>query len=106
MLYALAARHGIGDLRGVGNRHHPAPRAGWRGRRKVQADYDAFWLSAGGVADARGMFRLPPCEAERLESEVESRKRAEFRRRERLRAEADRLLLDALDPAPPLLAVA
>lgn len=101
MLYAFAAHYGIVDLRGIGNRHHPfAPRPSRRGRRQIRADYDEFWISAGGTFDDAGMFRLPANESVRDEADVESRKRAEFRRREQLRAAACQLLIAALAGEP------
>jgi uncharacterized protein VirK/YbjX len=96
MLYALAAHVGAEQVRGVGNAAHP-----FAGQpHKIKADYDAFWLECQGTPGADGFYELPPREAARDESQVESKHRSAFRRREALRQEACHLLLRAI--APPL----
>jgi uncharacterized protein len=67
---------------------------------KVKADYDAFWIEAGGTPCADGFFDLPPRDPARHESEVESKRRSEWRRREALRREACELLVSAFGIQP------
>lgn len=96
MLYALAASLGAERVCGVGNAAHP-----FAGQpSKIKSDYDAFWRECHGMPGADGFYELPPREAPRDESQVESKHRSAFRRREALRLEACHLLLLAL--APPL----
>nr|WP_318382183.1 VirK/YbjX family protein [uncultured Enterobacter sp.] len=56
----------------------------WRYRDKktqMHADYDAFWLSLGGEKVAGEYFSLPLTIARKSESDIASKKRAEYRRR-------------------------
>ncbi len=50
-------------------------------KRKIHSDYDSFWASVGGVSDARHYYQLPLEIARKDESEIASKKRAEYRRR-------------------------
>ncbi|MGA7437547.1 MAG: DUF535 family protein [Luteibacter sp.] len=89
MVRAIADAFGVEEVLGVGNGRHVF--AGIA--NKVKADYDAFWVEAGGEAADDGFYRLPPRDPIRLESDVESKRRSEFRRREALRHEACELIL-------------
>jgi uncharacterized protein len=89
MVRSLAQAFGIEEVLGVGNDRHVF--AGIKD--KVKADYDGFWLDAGGELGDYGFYRLPPRDPVRLETDVESKRRSEFRRREALRHEACELIL-------------
>lgn len=56
-------------------------------RRKVQLDYDAAWADVGGVRSGRHYWTLPAAPILRPDAEVESRRRAQHRRRNALRSE-------------------
>ncbi len=95
MLYALAAWSGEMRLLGVGNEAHP-----FAGQAdKIKADYDGFWQECLGEPNGEGFYILPAQELPRDESQVESKHRSAFRRREALRAQACSLLVAALDTA-------
>lgn len=95
LAYAFAGHHGVRHLLGIANDAHPL-----RGRSRFLADYDAYWSEQGGVPTADGWFVLPSTLYHRTEAEVESKHRAQFRRRAELRWQAGRLLNDALRPVP------
>lgn len=62
--------------------------AGYRsGRRKAQLDYDAIWAENHAVAMGAHYWLLPAMPVLRPDSDVESRKRAQHRRRNTLRQE-------------------
>jgi uncharacterized protein VirK/YbjX len=90
---------GAERILGIGNQAHP-----FASRKKIKADYDAFWLENGGVADTHGFYAMSVLEPLRSESMVESKRRSEFRRREALRREACDLLVAAF--AVPRVALA
>jgi uncharacterized protein VirK/YbjX len=102
MVRALAEAFGVERVIGIGNAAHVF--AGIPD--KVKADYDAFWVEAGGVPAEDGFYELPPREPARCASEVESKRRAEFRRREALRAEACELVTAAFGFERPAVALA
>ncbi|CAN5547858.1 hypothetical protein BH11PSE7_BH11PSE7_29960 [soil metagenome] len=54
-------------------------------RRKVGLDYDAAWRESGATAAGRHYWALPAAPQLRPDTEVESRKRAQHRRRNALR---------------------
>jgi uncharacterized protein VirK/YbjX len=91
MIRAMAEAFDVEHVFGVGNAAHVF--AGIPD--KVKADYDAFWIESGGVPADDGFYRLPPREPARCASDIESKRRAEFRRRETLRGEACQLVLAA-----------
>lgn len=91
MVRALAEAFEVERVLGIGNEAHVF--AGIP--NKVKADYDSFWMEAGAVPAEHGFYELPPREPARCASEVESKRRAEFRRREALRAEACESVLAA-----------
>ncbi|SFW73579.1 VirK/YbjX family protein [Luteibacter sp. UNCMF366Tsu5.1] len=91
MIRALAEGFGIERVVGISNAAHVF--AGIP--NKVKADYDAFWLEAEGTPGKDGFFELPPREPVRCASEVESKRRSEFRRREAFRHDACELVLAA-----------
>lgn len=91
MIRALAEAFGIERVSGIGNEAHVF--AGIPD--KVKADYDAFWMESGGVLNEDGFYELPPREPVRCATQVESKRRAEFRRREALRNEACELVAAA-----------
>src|ERR1700754_5200696 len=80
MIRSLAEAMGAECVLGIGNQAHP-----FATRKKIKADYDAFWQENGGVADAQGFYVMPVDEPVRGDSSVESQRRSEFRRREALR---------------------
>ncbi|HVI57072.1 MAG TPA: DUF535 family protein [Luteibacter sp.] len=92
MVRSLAGAMGAERILGIGNAAHP-----FAGRKKINADYDAFWQENGGVADSQGFYAMSVQEPLRCESMVESKRRSEFRRREALRHEACDLLVAAFD---------
>jgi uncharacterized protein VirK/YbjX len=92
MIHAMAARVGAERIRAVGNAVHPF--AGMAD--KIKADYDSFWLECGGLPGKDGMFDLSAREPVRDISEVESKHRSAFRKREALRLDACALLGTAL----------
>jgi Uncharacterized protein conserved in bacteria len=102
MVRAIADAFGVEEVLGVGNDRHVF--AGIA--NKVKADYDAFWLESGGELGDFGFYHLPPRDPVRLESEVESKRRSEFRRREALRHEACELILVPFGFQRPVLAAA
>lgn len=93
LAYAFAQHFGIERILAVSNAAHPLRRA----REKFQADYDAFWLEQNGRQLADGWFMLPERLSRKCESEVPSNHRSAFRRREALRIEAERLLIQAFE---------
>jgi uncharacterized protein VirK/YbjX len=84
MVRAVAEALGMEQVYGVSNGAHVF--AGIA--NKVKADYDGFWLEAGGTETEDGFFELPPREPHRDAADVESKRRSEFRRREALRQQA------------------
>jgi uncharacterized protein len=102
LAYALARHWGIERILAVSNAAHPLRRT----RDKFQADYDAFWLEQKGQEEGDGWFLLPETPSRKSESEVSSHHRSAFRRREALRIEAERLLVDALESFPRRCAAA
>lgn len=92
LLLAFGSFSGAMRLRGVSNLAHP-----FAGETdKIKADYDGFWEECQGVLQPDGFFALPIHEPARCESQVESKHRSAFRRREMLRREACARLLAAL----------
>jgi uncharacterized protein VirK/YbjX len=90
MIRALAEAMGAGRILGIANAAHP-----FASRKKIKADYDAFWLENDGVADGQGFYAMPVHEHVRSELTIESKRRSEFRKREALRREACDLLVAA-----------
>lgn len=97
LAYAFAQHFGIQRILAVSNTAHPLRRA----RDRFQADYDAFWLEQKGSDLGDGWFMLPEALGRKSEAEVPSNHRSAFRRREAMRIEAERLLIDALEAYPP-----
>ncbi|WP_019464455.1 VirK/YbjX family protein [Dyella japonica] len=93
LAYAFAGQCGLRRILAVGNAAHPL-----LGRSRMFSDYDAYWLEQGGVLVEDGWFLLPASLHHRTEVEVESKRRALFRRRAELRWEAVKLLNDVLRP--------
>jgi uncharacterized protein VirK/YbjX len=93
LAYAFAGQCGLRRILAVGNVAHPL-----QGRTRLFSDYDAYWLEQGGVAIEDGWFLLPATLHHRTEAELESKRRALFRRRAELRWEAVKLLNDVLRP--------
>jgi uncharacterized protein VirK/YbjX len=56
--YAFARATGSESLRAVSNRTHTINADAGYQRRKMHADYDAFWIERGGTSDELG-FRIP-----------------------------------------------
>jgi uncharacterized protein VirK/YbjX len=98
LLLAFAEQAGAERVRGVSNLAHP-----FAGEAdKIKADYDSFWVECLGEPLPDGFFALPVREPERDETQVESKHRSAFRKREALRREACALLADALRGEMPL----
>ena len=91
MVRAVAEAFDVERVRGVCNGAHVF--AGIPD--KVKADYDGFWLEAGGVETDDGFYELPPRDPVRSAEQVESKRRSEFRRREALRLDACEKVMDA-----------
>ena len=96
---ALTAAWGLKAPLGVAAQSHVY--AGYAScRRQVALDYDAAWRDAGAQRSSRHYWTLPASPVLRPDAEVESRRRAQHRRRnalresllESLRARASRLL--------------
>ena len=49
--------------------------------KKILSDYDTCWAAVGGECDKQGYFHIPIQIARKDESEIASKKRAEYRRR-------------------------
>ncbi|MET0255760.1 MAG: DUF535 family protein [Luteibacter sp.] len=91
MIRALAVAFDVERVLGVSNEAHVF--AGIPG--KIKADYNGFWRESGGTETEDGFYAMAPCEPARDESDVESKRRSEFRRREALRHEACELVVAA-----------
>ena len=91
MLLAFAEDRGIARVRGVSQQAHPF--AATRG--KIKADYDSFWQECEGRKHRDGFYDLPAREPVRDETQVESKHRSAFRKREALRWEACHLFVQA-----------
>lgn len=91
LIRALAGAFDVGEVLGIASTAHVFARI----TGKVKADYDGFWLEAGGVVVEHGFYALPPRDPHRCASQVESKRRSEFRRRETLRSEACELVTAA-----------
>lgn len=97
LAYAFARHFGVRRILAVSNVAHPLRKV----RDKFMADYDAFWQEQKGEDAGNGWFLLPEQPSRKSEADVPSQHRSAFRRREALRAEAERLLTDALSAFPP-----
>jgi uncharacterized protein VirK/YbjX len=97
LTYAFARHYGIERICAISNAAHPLRRNG----RKFEADYDAFWQEQKGTPVRHGWYVLPASPGRKTEAEVSSQHRSAFRRREALRTEAERLLVDVLGQAAP-----
>jgi uncharacterized protein VirK/YbjX len=96
LLLAFGSFAGVRAVRGVSNLAHP-----FAGEAdKIKADYDGFWEECQGVLGPDGLYALPLADPPRDESQVESKHRSAFRRRELLRREACTRLLAALRGQP------
>ena len=81
---ALSAAWGLSAPLGVAAESHVY--AGYASRRrKVALDYDAAWQDAGAQRTSRHYWTLPAAPVLRPDAEVESRRRAQHRRRNALR---------------------
>ena len=97
----LSAAWGLQAPLGVATHSHVY--AGYASRRRhVALDYDATWRDAGGVSLDRHYWALPARPVLRPDSEVESRRHAQHRRRNALRAG----LLDAVQQSAHALLAA
>lgn len=94
LLYAFARHYRITEMAAISNAEHPLRRSG----RPLHADYDAFWIEQQGHAAAGGWYALPATQAHKSEADVPSNHRSAHRRREALRLQAERMLMDALTP--------
>jgi uncharacterized protein VirK/YbjX len=95
MLRDLAAALDCATVVLVSNRNRIV--VNYRRRKRITFDYDALALELGGERGAGGNFRLEPRSVEgQDESEVRSSKRAAFRRRNALIADARNQILRAL----------
>lgn len=95
---ALARHWELARVLAVGNAAHPLRSV----RRRFVADYDAFWREQQGRAVGAGWYDLPLRAEHKTEAEVPSQHRSAFRKREALRVEAERLLVEALGTVPGL----
>lgn len=99
-LQGLSQAWGLQAPLGVATRSHVY--AGYASRRRqVALDYDATWRDVGGVPLDRHYWALPERPVLRPDSEVESRRRAQHRRRNALRTG----LLDAVQQSGHALLV-
>jgi uncharacterized protein len=96
LLLAFGSFADVKQVRGVANLAHP-----FAGETdKIKADYDSFWEECQGVLQSDGFYALPGTEAVRDETQVESKHRSAFRRREMLRREACARMLSTLRNQP------
>lgn len=93
---ALARHWGLSRLLAVGNAAHPLRNP----RRRFVADYDAYWEEQQGSAMRGGWYELPLQAQRRIEAAVPSKHRSAFRKREAIRIDAERMLLDAMGAMP------
>lgn len=93
---ALARHWGLTRLLAIGNTAHPLRRPGHR----FVADYDAYWQEQQGRKVGGGWYELPLQPQCKTEVDVPSQHRSAFRKREAIRREAERLLIDALGVMP------
>ena len=83
---ALSSAWGLAAPLGVAAESHVY--AGYASRRrKVALDYDAAWQDAGAQRNSRHYWSLPAAPLLRPDAEVESRRRAQHRRRNTLRGQ-------------------
>ena len=75
-LSAFAAASGATSLRAVSNRTHTINADASYQRKRLRADYDAFWIERRGVPDAFG-FKLPLDLAPKLERTARNEQRAQ-----------------------------
>ena len=92
LAYTFAQHYRIERLVAISNEAHPLRRSG----RPLYSDYDAFWEEQQGQRVGGGWYALPTTLTHKTEAEVPSNRRAEFRRREALRREAEQLSTNAL----------
>ncbi len=79
------------------HRHHRHPYFGKRAESKLGTNYNEIWLDHGGVADAAsGFFHLSIYPVRKDLSEVPSKKRAMYRRRQEMLAGIERLVSHGL----------
>ena len=83
---ALSVAWGLAPPLGVAAESHVYSGYASR-RRKVELDYDAAWAEAAGQRTGRHYWTLPALPVLRLDAEVESRRRAQHRRRNALRVD-------------------
>lgn len=81
VLRALAQAWGRVEVQGVDARHHPQPSGLWRRREGVKFDYAGFWRELGGVQAPSQRWRLPMAAPRKALDDIESKKRAMYRRR-------------------------
>ncbi|MEO3989262.1 VirK/YbjX family protein [Pseudocitrobacter cyperus] len=79
---SFARRWQITQILAVSNQAHIYRSLRYRDKEnKIHADYDDFWQAVGGVSDNQGYYHLPLTIARKDETEIASKKRAEYRRR-------------------------
>lgn len=78
-LQECAKSWGVDSIRAVSNRLHIF--RSWRKKKKIHADYDAFWRESGGVLDADGFYALPQRWTQRDLGTVSPNKRSMYRKR-------------------------
>ncbi|MBD8898262.1 DUF535 family protein [Rhodanobacter sp. DHG33] len=93
---AMARHWGLSRLLAVGNAAHPLRRP----HHSFTADYDAYWQEQQGTEVDGGWYELPLQPRHKTEADVPSQHRSAFRKREAIRREAERLLVDALSAMP------
>lgn len=83
-LYALLTAYGIKTLRAVANDSH-VYQAHAKKNERVSANYDSFWEEMHGIRPPdSNSYLLPPRMARKCMSEIASKKRAQYRRRQEL----------------------
>lgn len=83
------------------NRHHRHSYFGRDARRQLPLDYNEIWRDRGGFESGDGFFELPLIRPLRAVEEIPAKKRAMYRKRDRLLSEIDqkfRAALPALQP--------
>lgn len=98
----LARYLGIEQIIAVDNLGHVYQNWRYHHKKKDQlyADYDQFWLSAGGQSTTAGYFQLPLHIPRKSIAHIASKKRAEYRRRYQLLDELEYAVSLWFDDAP------
>jgi len=99
-LCALSLQLGMNKVLAISNRGH-VHNSHWRGYHAISSDYDALWITMGGVASSENFFQIPSWQPERNLAAVASNKRAQYQRRQALEAGIAAQLTTLLSQSKP-----